>query len=277
MAPSRIAKGTKSAKASGTLLELVGVSLDNSSALVVGVAYVTGQGEPTVKWGSNRTLRRVSGLPVQSGMECGIWVLSRIRYADTRPVKAIWDAAIGAKAMFVTELRNAHLKNVGQFNTQVATTDPATGTAVTTTAGDTIHIAAFGSKGPSSDVAGTAGVGHTLGQRAGTVGAPPVSNVTIQETYEILSETGNCRATMTGATERDWANCIVAFKDDTASRRGISPGDLAAAEYEFEQAGLDPVNACFRWNPGEDRYEVFNVSAANRGAVIKHQDEWEVP
>ena len=153
-------------------------------------------------------------------------------------------------------------------NTQDAATDPATGSAVTTTAADTIHIAAFGSRGPSSDTVGSVDVGHTSGQRVGTTGTPPVSNVTIHETWELLTSTGNCRSHKTGATSRDWSNIIMALRSDTWIRQGLTPTDFALVEIKFDSLGKDYPTAFFQWNHALDRFEVFEESDFN--TVIAH-------
>lgn len=212
MAITRTAKGTASAKASGTTLTVADVALTAGQTLIVGVAFDNSQGEPVVTL-RNKELHVVAGSKqANAGTGFSVMLFRKIVHkTGTRDVTATWGAAIGARAMFVTAVDEASIKDVGQKNEQDGTGAPATGTAVTSTAADTISVAAFASVGPSSDTAGTAGAGHTLGQRVGTTGAPPVSNVTIQETFEILSATGNIRATLSGATSRDWASTIVAL------------------------------------------------------------------
>ncbi len=74
---------------------------------------------------------------------------------------------------------------------------------------------AFGllvSEGPDSDTAPTLSGSWTAGQRDGTVGAPPVSNVTILEAYQQLSTKDTVSLSGTGATSRDWASLVVVFR-----------------------------------------------------------------
>lgn len=213
MAQTRTALGTNSAKAAGTSLSINNVTVPAGRTLVVGIAYDNTNGVPTsVKLGNKDLGERIKQQNLGTGFTVAIWTRRYLRKEKQRDIVATWSANIGARAMFASYINEAGIQDVKQSNQQDAVTAPATGTAVTTTVANTIHIAAFMSVGPNTDTVGTPGVGHTLGQTIGTAGAPPVSNVFLRETYEILTATGNCRATITGATSRDWAAAIVAFK-----------------------------------------------------------------
>lgn len=211
MAITRTAKGTNADKTAGTTLTVAGVSMTAGDLIVVGTGYETDAGITSVNWGNSRDFKLVAQSGVTQGDTRNRLYRLRAKRTATRDVDITWAGTMSARAMFVSSLTDVGRKDVGQTNTQTATGSPATGSAVTSTVADTISIASFVSLGPLNDTPGTAGVGHTLGQRDGTNGAPPTSNVTIQETYEILSATGNVRATLSGATARDWANTIIAF------------------------------------------------------------------
>lgn len=256
---TRTAKGTATSKTSGTSLAVNSVAMVAGDAMVVGVVYDTGQGAPTVAWG-NRNLSQIQ-LQTESGAATAIFLLRHINNAATRNVVATWAGNITAKAMFVTAISGVKIQDVSQSAGQAATTDPATGTAVTSTQPDTISIAAFGHQGPPSDTVGTVGSGHTSGQRAGTSGAPPASNVTIHETFEILSATGSVRATKTGATSRSWANVILAVKESLRFRQGITPNDLRSVEEIFDTAAVDFNDAIFRFNPQSDQWEAYEQAS----------------
>lgn len=212
MAITRTAKGTAQSKASNTSLTISNVSLNAGDLLVVGVGYETDFALNSVQWG-NRDLRLVADSPATQGDTRVRIYRARVKNTDTRDVVATWAGNMSARAMFATALTEVSKKDVGSTNTHAAgTTAPNTGTAVTSTVADTISIAAFVSGGPSTDTVGTVGNGHTSGQRVGTTGGGAATNVTIHETFEILSSTGNIRASKTGATGRIWANSIVAFR-----------------------------------------------------------------
>ncbi len=126
-------------------------------------------------------------------------------------VVATWDSAITKKVMIAVDVKKFFSGDVESINNNLSTSSPNTGSSVSTTSNKTISLAFFASAGPSGDTIGTAGLGHTLGQRVGTTGGSASSNITLQETYEILSNIGSCQASLSGATSRDWATSIVAF------------------------------------------------------------------
>ena len=272
---TRIAKGTATSKTSGTTLSLASVDIVAGQALVVGVAYDTGQGAPTVTWG-NRELSQIE-LQAESGAATAMFLLRHINNSATRTVTATWAGAITAKAMFVTVIDGVKIQDVSQSAGQAATTDPATGAAVTSTQPDTIQIAAFGHQGPPSDTIGTVGSGHTSGQRAGTSGAPPASNITIHETFEILTATGNVRATKTGATSRSWANVIMAVKESLRNRSGITPTDLHDVEEIFDTAGIDFRDAVFKYNNADDVWEAYETTTPGTLRAVSNESGWAAP
>jgi hypothetical protein len=254
----RTPKGTQSSKALGNTLSLAGVEMPRQSALIVGVIYETGQGAPLVKWGQRELSQIVT--QTQTGIATALFILRHINNHRTRPVTCTWAGDITAKAMFVTGLEHVNIKDVSQNNGQTTTADPATGAVVQSTKPKTIQIAAFGSRGPESDDAGVVGSGHASGQRVGSTGAPPNSNVTIHETYEVLSAVGNVRATKTGATPRPWANVILAIKRSNRAHVGITISDLEACQGLFVTASLDWKNHAFRFNAETDEWEVYDVT-----------------
>lgn len=213
MAQTRTALGTNSAKTSGTSLTITGVTVPLGRTLIVGIAYDNSQGVPTsVKYGKRELTELKKRANAGTGMTVALWRAAYLKHETSRDIVATWSAAIGARAMFATYITEAGRTDVDNSGEQDATTTPATGAIVTTTVASTIHIAAFMANGPNSDAAATANLGHTIGQRIGTIGAPPVSNVTLQETYEILTATGDCRATLSLTTARNCAGVICAFK-----------------------------------------------------------------
>jgi len=212
MAITRTAKGTAQSKAANPTLTLSSVALNAGDMLVVGLGYETDAAIVSVKWG-NRSLKLVTSSGATHGDTRVRLYRARVRNTFVRDVVVTWAANMSARCLFATALTEVSIKDVGSTNTHGSgTTAPTTGAAVTSTDPDTMSIAAFVSEGPSGDTAGTAGVGHTLGQRVGTTGGGASSNVTIQETFELLTVVGNVRATLSGATGRTWATSIVAFR-----------------------------------------------------------------
>lgn len=267
MAIVRTAKGTVSNKSPASTLTLSSVSINAGATIIVGLSFVSTLGDPdTVKWGF-RELKKVISRS-QSGMTTALYILRYINNNATRDIVATWSGSIAAKAMFVTMIEGAQVEDETQGNTNTATANPGTGTAVTTNVADTMHIAAFGSRGPDSDTVGTVGVGHTSGQRIGTTGAPPASNVTIHETYELLTATGNVRSAKTGATSRDWANVIVALKLSTINKQGITPSDLALVDLKAGAGSYNSSSIIFYYEGSLDRWEARIDSRT--GTLVAH-------
>ncbi len=212
MAITRTAKGTAASKSSGTTLTISSVSIEAGAVLVVGIAWEDDNpGEtPTLKIG-NRDLTFVVDSHLKQGDTIVRIYKTRVKASKAKDITAVWPTALTARAMFATQIKEASAKDVQSTNGNASGTNPTTGTAVTSTIADTISIAAFACLGPTSDTAATAGAGHTIGQRIGTTGGAAASNITLQETYEILSATGNVRSTLTLTTARVCAASIVAF------------------------------------------------------------------
>lgn len=216
MAPSYVEKGIAALKTSGTTVAVSAVDAVAGDTIIAVVAFDNSQGEPTVTW-KGKPFRLVPGTVranAGTGKSVGEW-RKRVRKSSVAPhpdVVATFDVAIAARVIGVVVVKGASKKDVNTDNAQDATGAPTTGAAVVSNVADTLSIAGFMSAGPGTDTAASsAGAGHTLGQRAGTTGAPPASNVTLQMTYEILAATGNIRATLSGATSRDWAATIAAY------------------------------------------------------------------
>jgi hypothetical protein len=265
---TRTAKGTASSKASGTTLAVNSVSAVPGDALVVGIVYDTGAGAPTVKWGQRSLRQKSTATQVQSGIAVATFILSHINNTATRNIVATWGGSITAKAMVIVGITGANITDVAAKQGQTATGSPDT-TSDTSTVADTISIAFFGSEGPSSDTVGTVGSGHTSGQRVGTAGIPPVSNVTIHETYEILSSTGTIQATKTGATSRDWASVIVALKASRGTQNlAVTASDYIAIEEKFESASKDYSLLATMFNEELGRFEAFE--STDMATVICH-------
>jgi len=252
-------------KTSGTSISDASVACTASNSLLIPMVYETGAGAPTsVTWG-NRVLSQLV-VQVQSGIAAAFWILRHVNNSDIRALTITWSSAIVAKGFAAYEVVDANIMDVSQSNGQVATGSPSTGTAVTTTKPKTAHMALFAARGPLNDTAGTAGLGHSLVQRFGVNGVPPISNFVAQTTSEFLrTGTGNCRATLTGATVRAWANVIVAIArkghgQADQRRQGISPADITAIEVKFESLSLDVRDLFLNWSDANGRYEAFHSS-----------------
>lgn len=213
MAFTRTALGTAKAKASGTTLSSAeGITLSAGDCLIVGVGFQQ-QSQPTsVTWG-NRTLRRsVAEVNGTSGHGCSIWLARTIVNSDTRTVTATWDSAIGARVMFMAKLNAGVIRDQYATSSQTATGAPSVGPTSELDYPNDFAVSILCARGPSNDTAPSVS-GWTAGQTDGTVGVPPVSNITIHELYQQLTKDYSAvTCTGSGADERDWVSCIVAFR-----------------------------------------------------------------
>lgn len=246
MATTRTAKGTASSKTSGTTLTVASVSAKRGSFLWVAVAYETSQGVPTAKWGNGDLVRL--GFRHNAGASgVAMFARRRVKNPPAKDVVITWPSAIEARAMFVTMLEGVTLKDQVKDRAQDATTTPDSGLTGTLAATNESLIAGFCSEGPSSDAAGTPTASTVAGQRVGTVGAPPISNVTIAEYFELdLATTAAVKARVTGATSRDWAISLVTLEQITETGDLPAAGGTQAHEYTAAEMGAFEDQA-FTW------------------------------
>lgn len=276
MAFTRIAKGTNSTKVSGTTLSPGSFSVNANSLIEVGVTYLSATVHPsTVKFGSRGMIlvpnSRIT--ETNSGMTTAKY-RAVVSGTNTRTLTITWPSAINARACYVTEIAGAGPKDVSSTNAQVSTTNPTTGAAVTTTKAETLHICAFGSNGPVEDTVGTIQVGHVSGQRVGTTGGVAATNVTIHETYEELTATGDCRAAKISTTARRWANSITAYYAGTFNDQGLVPGEFYLVEETFEAGSKDFGKAVYGYNEDLDRWEVFEIDTSAETVIANSDDGW---
>lgn len=213
MTQARTALGTNSSKASATSLSINDVTLVLGAGMVVCIGYESSAGDPTsVQFGNRQLIKKGSTL-TNTDFSLSFWVMKNNSYSGQRDIVATWGSALEARAMFATQIEEASALDVQQGRTVDATASMNTGVAAaTTTVASTLHIAAFVSRGPEGDTVPSGSYGHAIGQRVGTTGGVDTTNVTICETYETLTATGDCRAAITGATSRDWCAGVQAYK-----------------------------------------------------------------
>lgn len=220
---TRIAKGTASAKALGNTLTIAGVSLNSGSSLVVAAGYDDIQGHPTsIKWGQRDLKLRRSRNPATYDIDGSVWTVGSVRDTATRDVVITWAGNLNERAAVAVAVEGANkIDQAAGNNEAVDTTTPTTGPCAPMTETSNFVLGFMISEGPATndiaslpeiDVSGTF-VAATLGQRAGTNGAPPTSNVTVQEIYHQLVDA--CAATeirMTNSVARKWVNFVIAME-----------------------------------------------------------------
>ena len=190
--------------------------------MTVAVAYDDTQGHPTVTWGE-RTLRNpISRDPVNIDKSISIWRIANIRNTSTRDITITWPANIAARAAICTVVEGANKIDQDAGNNQAAaTTLGTTNPCAPMTETNNFVLGYFVTEGPeTNDTVSNPEIDlngvwtpATLGQRAGTNGAPPVSNVTITEVYhQIVDGCAGTEMRLTNSTAREWVNIIIALE-----------------------------------------------------------------
>ena len=122
-------------------------------------------------------------------------------------------------------------------------------------------ICFFGSNGPVEDHdAATAEIQDagvlvpaTIGQKAGTTGGGPASNVTCLETYLELTARNPTRGRLVDATSRRWSNVILVLEQRGSYLvQGVTPGDFLEVE---QVTGLGSGGYRFEFNEGSGEWE----------------------
>lgn len=214
----RTAAGTASSKTSGSTLTISNVSLTADAALVVCLGYDDAQGHPTsVKWGQRNLKSRVARDPAGYDIAMSIWTIGSVRDTATKNVVATWAGNIVERAGVATELEGVNrIDERAGNNDSTTTTTPTTGLTIPLSSRFNYALCFFVSEGPSGDTV-TSGTIHddgsaataSIGQRAGTVGPAPVSNVTVQETFLELTSPLASQGDLIAGTSRLWVSAII--------------------------------------------------------------------
>lgn len=163
-------------------------------------------------------------------------------------------------------------EKAGNVEGGAGTADPVTSaTDVLSRPGD-FAIGAFISEGPGTDDAGTAEikdegefVSASFGQREGTVGAPPRSNVTVQEIFLELTSVASTEARLRGATSRKWNAMLLVLRRSSAGSVGVTLSDVLDVSQLFQDhvPTLDPLDAMWDFNDDTDEWEVYDRADIN--------------
>jgi len=274
----RTAKGTKQDKTGATTLSIANVQLNPTNygaLLLVGIAFDdSGSAEaPIITWGPFR-LQRVY-FRTGNGLTVIFYAYMRQkREAATNNLVATWTAPPTAKAMFATEITGVGQQEIETRGGGAAQTSPAAGAEVTSVEPVQIFIGAMASEGPQSDAAGTPQYGYTAGQRIGTAGAPPVSNITIQEIFKIVSGTEATRAQLTGVTSRDWSCILASYHQSKDINQGITPSDLQWGRQmaEGRTPSVPKKDLAYHYDAKTGRWLLYEVTdLKTTGTQIAHR------
>ena len=210
---TRTAKGTTQSKTSSTTLTLSNVACISGDALIVMVGNQTTNVPTSVAWGNRELVLSRQRTNITSAHVGSVWIARNIVNTDTRNLVVTWGTAIVAKCMAAITLDSGHVRDQYASNTQLASTAPTTTATPVQTEINDFAVGILVSEGPlTNDVAPTLAAGWSTGQRIGTNGAPPVSNVTLIEGYKQLTDATAQTLSGTGATARDWTNVLITYR-----------------------------------------------------------------
>ena len=208
---TRTAKGAATAKASSTTVTLSSVSLTEGHS-VFAIVGGHGTGVPSVDAGTrtmNKVIQRVDNT---ASFNATIHYIRRIKNGNTRDFVATFPSAVTAKSLIVLTLDIPVIFFEGAGNIQNTASPTTSANLLDLPVHDCFHLAGMIHEGPDSDAVLTPPTDWNTGQRDGTVGAPPISNVTAAEFWKI----GRCidpeEMDATGTETRDWCNVLATFK-----------------------------------------------------------------
>lgn len=210
---ARTALGTTSTKVSGTTLALASITANEGDCLIVMVGGQSANPPTGVTWGGRKLSRVFQRVNATSNHTASIWIARNIVNTDTRTVTATWASSINAKVMAVSKIDVPSIRDDVARNIQTAATAPTSTATGVISVSSSFSVGVLVSEGPSSDTAPTLDNGYTSGQRVGTAGSPPASNITLLEGFkDIVDACAAQTLSGTGATARDWANGVVALR-----------------------------------------------------------------
>lgn len=211
MAITRTAKGTANDKTGALTLTVPSVQIPKNTSMLVGVGYDSGEGNPSMDWGS-RTWDEPRVVEAALGIRVALFLMYNNGATATNDVVVSWDTtAPTAKAMFVTNISEVRRRDFTKTNNG-SSDAPTSGALQTTSFAEEYLTGLFVSEGPTSDAAGTPVLSYLSGQRDGTIGGAVNTNITLHETYKITTATEDTRARKTGATSRDWVVILTGLK-----------------------------------------------------------------
>lgn len=278
---TRTAAGTASSKTSGSTLTISNVSLTSGAALVVGLAYDDAQGHPTsVTWGQRNLKIRPPAATRNPAYDIAmsVWTVGSVRDTATRDVVVTWAGNIAERAGIAVELEGVNrLDQAAGNNEAVGTTTPNAGTTAPLSSPFNYALAFFVSEGPSSDTVTSATIDDdgtpataSIGQRAGTVGAPPVSNVTIQEVFLELTSPLPTTADLVAGTARLWTCAILTLEPLTVYSKYTARAKDAGGVVMWtddDESSVASGNALL--NPDGTGVNIFTVTDAEHETAAR--------
>ena len=211
---TRTAKGAISSKVADTKITLSNVSLTENHGVIVIVGF-HGTALPTsVEAGlrdftANKAVQRINST---EAFGAAVYYIRRLKNGNTRDFVATWAASTQVRSLQVITIDKPILFVEAAGNIATTASPTTSSNLLDLPTHDCFHVGYHVAKGGTPDVALTFPADWVDGQRDGTAGVPPASNITISEAYKF----GRCidpeESTSTGTDSRAYCSLLCSFK-----------------------------------------------------------------
>lgn len=282
-------RGAASDKISGTTLTIPSFTIPAGHSLAVFAGYDNAQTAPTSVVHAGRDLRRrTQRNDGPNSFHASWWLKGEYRGPQTGTCVLTWASAIGKKAAFATSFDILFKEDDDASALTATSIAPVTGSTGVLNGSTIMALCGFACEGPGSEAGGgeTAEIEDggsfqtaTLGQSAGTAGAPPPSNITVIESRLELTATNATSGRLTGyANARNWIGLLLVLEErPSLNQQGFSISDVTAVETIVAAAGGNVNDIVYGYDANGEQvaYEV----AAPGLPVARYDplDGWVVP
>lgn len=210
-----------------------------------------------------------------------VWHVGSLRDTATRDIVATWAGNINERAMLAVELEGVNrIDQAAGNNESAGTATPTSGTTSPLSSPGNYALAFFVSEGPETNDTVTSAtiddngsaVTAGIGQRAGTNGAPPVSNVTVQEVFLELTSPLPTKADLVASASRLWTCAIVTLEPLTVYSKYTARAKDAGGVVMWTDDDTSSVasgNALL--NPDGTGVNIFTVTDAEHEAAARDE------
>ena len=207
------ARGSNTAKALGNTLVIADVAANTGDFLCIVTGGRSASPPTGVTWGLrevNKAAQRIHSTPE---FTANMWTIRRVANGGTRDVTITWGSSIATKTAYAFTLDSPHVVDEIARNILTESANPTVGPTAEHLRRDNFCAGLLLAEGPTNDAVLTSITsGWTTGRRVGTVGIPPISNLTMNEFYQQCSTSSGVTLAGTATTARDWIGLIASFK-----------------------------------------------------------------
>lgn len=201
------------AKASGTTLVIKDVTAAEGDFLCIRTGGKSISPPSSVLWGNREMNKVLQRIHATAEFTANYWSIRRVLHGGTRDVTITWPSAITTKIASAFTLSGPHVIDEVDRSLATASTAPSVGPTETHLRRDNFCDGMLLAEGPTNDAVLTGVASEwTLGPRVGTVGVPPISNLTMNTWHQQCADCAGVTLSGTATTARDWIGLIASFK-----------------------------------------------------------------